>query len=69
MTNEVVSEVEIVELSAEDAARTFDELARREMGISGEEFLTRWDAGEWSDRDFDEVPGLVDAWMSLLLVR
>lgn len=69
MTNEVSAEVEIVELSGDAAVRAFDELARREMGISGDEFLARWDAGEWSDRDFDDVPGLVDVWMGLPLVR
>jgi hypothetical protein len=69
VTNEVASDVEIVELSDDAAARAFDELARREMGISGDEFLVRWDAGEWSDRDFDDVPGLVDVWMGLPLVR
>ena len=69
MTNEVASDVEIVELSGDAAARAFEELARREMGISGDEFLARWDAGQWSYRDFDDVPGLVDVWMGLPLVR
>ena len=39
----------------EEAWGIFDETARREMGISGEEFLRRWDAGEWQD-DPDHYP-------------
>ncbi|WP_018684694.1 hypothetical protein [Actinokineospora enzanensis] len=61
--------VEIVELSAAEAAEAFDALARRAMGLSGAEFLARWDSGEWADRDLDEVPGLVDVWMSLPMLR
>jgi hypothetical protein len=62
-------DVEIVELSGDEAADAFDQLARREMGISGAEFLRRWDVGEWTDEDFDDVHGLVDVWMGLPLVR
>lgn len=69
MSIPVTTEVEIVELTDEDAASAFDEVARREMGLSGADFLARWDAGEWAERDLDEVPGLVDVWMSLPLVR
>jgi hypothetical protein len=32
-------------LSAEEGLALFDRHARRELGISGEEFLRRWDAG------------------------
>ena len=32
----------------------FDQEARRIVGISGEEFLARWDAGEF--RDFEDTP-------------
>jgi len=35
----------------------------------GEEFLRRWDAGEWVDIDLDKVPGLVDVSMAIPLVR
>ena len=34
-------------LSDEEARTVFDEAARYELGISGEEFLRRWDAGEF----------------------
>lgn len=62
-------DVEIVELSDAEASAAFDQLAQREMGISGDEFLGRWDSGEWTDADFDDVPGLVEVWMGLPLVR
>jgi hypothetical protein len=32
-------------LSAEEGLALFDRRARRELGISGEEFLRRWEAG------------------------
>ncbi len=31
------------------ARQEFDSVARYYMGISGEEFLRRWDAGEWRE--------------------
>jgi hypothetical protein len=33
----------------EEAWKLFDQDARRELGISGEEFLRRWDNGEYQD--------------------
>lgn len=36
---------EIVVLSQQEAEEVFDAIARREMNISGTEFLRRWDAG------------------------
>jgi len=56
-------EVQVTELSEEEGSRIFDATCRREMGISSEEFLRRWDAGEWEGQDLDDTPGLVDAWM------
>ena len=44
----------IEELSDEEARAYFDEQARRLLGISGEEFLDRYEAGEyWGETDFD----------------
>ena len=34
-------------LSPEESVAFFDRLARMKLGISGEEFLHRWDAGEY----------------------
>ncbi|MGQ0838139.1 hypothetical protein [Actinokineospora sp.] len=69
MSRDMVCDAEVVELSDAEGAAAFDQLARREMGISGNEFLRRWDGGEWTDEDFDKVNGLVDVWMGLPLVR
>lgn len=34
-------------VTPEQGRRLFDEAVRREMGISGEEFIRRWEAGEY----------------------
>jgi hypothetical protein len=60
---------EIVELSQQEAEEAFDAVARREMGISGEEFLRRWDAGDYEGQRMDDVEGLVATWMAIGLVR
>jgi len=42
-------------VTPEEGRRMYDEAARKWMGISGEEFLRRWDAGEF--RDIADTPG------------
>jgi len=54
-------------LSDEEARKIFDEAARYYMGISGDEFLRRWDAGEWQD-DPDHAP-VMQVVSALSLVR
>ena len=54
-------------LTPEEAREAFDRIARRELGMSGEEFLRRWDAGEFRD-DPEERPGLEEVVMLLPLV-
>ena len=44
-----VEDPEIVWVSPEDGRRMFDEAAREWLGISGDEFLRRYDAGEYAD--------------------
>jgi hypothetical protein len=36
----------------------FDTVCRRELSIGGEEFLRRWDAGQYKDVDADDIEGL-----------
>ena len=47
------------ELTRAEARAIFDAQARKLLGISGEEFLRRWDAGEYDaiadDRDHPEI--------------
>jgi hypothetical protein len=38
----------------EEALAHFDEQARHWLGMSGEEFLRRWDAGEYAGRECDD---------------
>lgn len=64
-----VYDAEVVELSSGESMAMFDEVTRQAMDLSGEDFLRRWDAGEWQDVDLDDVPGLVDVWMFLPAVR
>ena len=45
------TENQIHELTDEEAWELFDRSARRYLGISGEEFMRRWDAGEYDDPD------------------
>lgn len=42
----------IHELTEEEAWQIFDDNAQYYLGISGEEFLRRWDAGEYRDNDY-----------------
>lgn len=60
---------EIVELGQQEAAAAFDAVARRAMGLSGGEFLARWDAGFYAGRWMDDVEGLVEVWAAMGLVR
>jgi hypothetical protein len=62
-------ESEIVELSQQEAEDAFDAVVRREMGISGVEFLRRWDAGAYAGHKMDDIKGLVATWMVIGLVR
>lgn len=56
-------------MSQQEAEEAFDAVARREMGISGAEFLRRWDAGRYEGQRMDDVEGLVETWMAVGLVR
>lgn len=64
-----VTDVEVVELTQEEDTELFDQVVRREMGISGPEFLQRWDAGEFEGVNYDDVPGLVTVYMYLPFAR
>jgi hypothetical protein len=45
------TENQIREPTDEEARELFDRSARHYLGISGDEFLCRWDAGEYDDPD------------------
>ena len=51
MTDAADPAVAVEELSREDGREMFGRAARGTLGISGEEFLARWDAGDYADAD------------------
>lgn len=56
------------QLSYEEGRRMFDERCRARLGISGDEFLRKWDAGEYGP-DPDDHPGVMGLYMLLPFVR
>jgi hypothetical protein len=63
-------EAPAVHLTPEQSLEEFDRRARRLMNISGEEFVRRWEAGEFRDRlDHPEHPEILELVMLLPLVR
>lgn len=69
MQSDTTCEANVIELDEADGTALFDRIAHREMGISGDEFLKRWDAGEWDDADYDSVPGLIEVRNALPFAR
>jgi len=55
--------------TAEESRRRFDELCRNHMRLSSQEFLVKWDAGDFEGADWDAVPGLRTVAMALPMVR
>ncbi|WP_232021573.1 MULTISPECIES: hypothetical protein [Pseudonocardia] len=53
----------------QDAEAVFDRVTRRELGISGADFLARWDAGDYEGVDVDDVDGLAEVVGALPFVR
>lgn len=56
-------------LTVDEYDDLFDRIARKNMKISGNEFLSRWDAGEFENIDWDGVDGLRSVAMALPLAR
>ncbi len=55
-------------ISDEEAHALFDAEARRVMGMSGEEFLRRYDAGEFDDRLDTSADADLDYWGLVLSI-
>lgn len=51
----------------EEAAELFEKIAQRYLGISGDEFIQRWESGYY--RDDADRPRVMDVAMSIPLVR
>ncbi|MDD4866491.1 MAG: hypothetical protein PHQ28_05005 [Mycobacterium sp.] len=56
-------------MSADEYDELFDRITQKNMGITGREFLRRWDAGAFEGADWDSVPGLRAVAMALPLAR
>ena len=58
-------------LSREEGRELFDRQARRYLDMSGDEFLAKWDAGEFGDPDdrTKNPPGVMRLAMLLPFVR
>jgi len=67
--NRTAYDVEVGEMSEQDAAEVFDGITRRELGSDGPEFLDRWDAGESQSTDRDDLDGLSEVVAAMSLVR
>ncbi len=59
----------VIGVDGQDSADLFDQMARVNMGISGTEFLSRWDNGEFEGVDWDSVDGLTEVAMALPFAR
>jgi len=59
------------ELSKEESRELFNRQAKLYLGISGDEFIQRWDAGEYGDPDdrSKNSPGVMRLAMLLPFVR
>ena len=58
------------ELTPEEGRAYFDACARELTGMSGEEFLRRFDSGEFDDiLDEPEYPHLMHLWMLIPFAR
>ena len=53
--------------SPEESWETFDEIARKELGMSGKEFLDAWDAGKFDDNP--DQPHIMHVVMLINTVR
>lgn len=59
-------QVEVKEMTREEGRAFFDCEARERLGMSGDEFLRRWDAGEL---DWDDAPGISSVAMLIPFAR
>jgi hypothetical protein len=58
---------EVIWITAEEGEHILDRQTRKILGISGDEFLRRWDAGEYADDP--DAPGVRQVVPFLSFVR
>lgn len=59
----------VIELSESEAASLFDKIAWQRLRISGDEFMKRWNAGDYRGKDWDDVPGLAEVALLIPFAR
>jgi len=69
MSSAHCTETSVIELSESEAASLFDKIAWQHLRMSGEEFLKRWDAGEFKGKNWDAMPGLAEVAMLIPFAR
>ncbi len=69
MSSKTAHDIEVELMSEREAGEVFDGIVRRELGISGAEFLRRWDAGDYAGTDVDDFAGLSEVVAAVPLVR
>ncbi len=69
MGSRATHDVQVTELSTQEALDVFDGICRRELGLSGADFLHKWEAGDYEGVDVDDVDGLPDVVAAIPLVR
>lgn len=69
MTTATGSASEVVSMGDQGSADLFDQITQTYMGVSGSEFLNRWDNGDFEGVSWDDVPGLAEVAMALPFAR
>lgn len=59
------AECPVIIMDADEGAALFERTAKACMGMSGADFLRAWDAGQWADTNWDDVPGLAEVALAL----
>ncbi len=59
----------VQEIGLEEGRALFDRRARELVGMSGRDFLEKWDSGHYEDCDLDDYPGIVKLYMLMPLAR
>lgn len=56
----IMEQVNFVGLGKDESEELFDKTTRKNMQLSGDEFLKNWNSGEYDGIDWDDVPGLTE---------
>lgn len=60
-----MEEQNFVGLGKDESEELFDAIARKNMQLTGDEFLKHWNNGEYDGKNWDDVPGLTETVVAL----